>query len=142
MVMCYNRKRVLTFLEAEREIFIFKCVKHELELGICRQMRRKIGMWVSRWIKIFPRKTIQIGKTAEEIEGLSEQYFKELPNEGTDQLSGEDCEYPILEREILPEKILCPKCGHITLEGLDYCDKCGADLNAERIISRFKCVEH
>ena len=91
-------------------------------------------MWVNRWIKIFPRKTIQIGKTAEELEGLSEQYFKELSNEGTKQLSGENCEYPILEREILPEKIICPSCGRITLEGLDYCDKCGADLNAERAI--------
>ena len=91
-------------------------------------------MWVSRLIKIFPRKTIQIGKTAEELEGLSEQYFKELPNEGTEQLSEADCEYPILEREILPEKIICPDCGRITLEGLDYCDKCGADLSAERAI--------
>ena len=91
-------------------------------------------MWVSRLIKLFPRKTIHIGKTAEELEGFSEQYFKELPNEVMEQPSDEDCEYPILEREILPEKIICPKCGRITLEGLDYCDKCGTDLNAERII--------
>ena len=99
-------------------------------------------MWVSRLIKLFPRKTIHIGKTAEELEGLSEQYFKELPNGMMKQPSEGDCEYPILEREILPEKIICPDCGHITLEGLDYCDKCGADLNAERITSHFKCVEH
>lgn len=92
-------------------------------------------MWVNRLIKLFPRKTIQIGKTTEELERLSEQYFKELPNEGTEQLLEEDYEYPILEREILPEKIICPSCGRITLEGLDYCDKCGADLNTERVTS-------
>jgi hypothetical protein len=37
-------------------------------------------------------------------------------------------EFEILEREILPEKIICPDCGGITLEGLDYCDKCGGEL--------------
>lgn len=42
---------------------------------------------------------------------------------------GEDGEYEILEREILPEKIICPDCGGITLEGLDFCDKCGGELN-------------
>lgn len=89
-------------------------------------------MWVKRLIKIFPRKTIQIGKTAEELEGLSEQYFKELPNEAVEQTFGEDCEYPILEREILPEKIICPDCGRITLKGLDYCDKCGAFVLFDR----------
>lgn len=41
----------------------------------------------------------------------------------------ENGEYEILEREILPEKIICPDCGGITLEGLDYCDKCGGELN-------------
>lgn len=37
-------------------------------------------------------------------------------------------EYEILEREIMPEKIICPDCGGMTLEGLEYCDKCGGDL--------------
>ena len=40
----------------------------------------------------------------------------------------ESGEYPILEREILPERIICPDCGGITLEGLDFCDKCGGEL--------------
>lgn len=40
----------------------------------------------------------------------------------------ENGEYEILEREIFPEKIICPDCGGITLEGLDYCDKCGGEL--------------
>ena len=38
-------------------------------------------------------------------------------------------EYEIVEREILPAKIICPDCGGITLEGLDFCDKCGGELH-------------
>jgi hypothetical protein len=39
-----------------------------------------------------------------------------------------DMEYEVVEREILPAKIICPDCGGITLEGLDFCDKCGGEL--------------
>lgn len=39
-----------------------------------------------------------------------------------------NCEYEIVEREILPEKILCPDCGGYTQEGLEFCDKCGGEL--------------
>jgi hypothetical protein len=38
-------------------------------------------------------------------------------------------EYEVVEREILPAKIICPDCGGITLEGLDFCDKCGGELH-------------
>lgn len=37
-------------------------------------------------------------------------------------------EYEIVEKEILPEKMVCPDCGGITLAGLDFCDKCGGEL--------------
>lgn len=37
-------------------------------------------------------------------------------------------EYEVVEREILPAKIICPDCGGITLEGLEFCDKCGGEL--------------
>ena len=37
-------------------------------------------------------------------------------------------EYEIVELEILPEKMICPDCGGITLVGLDFCDKCGGEL--------------
>lgn len=43
-----------------------------------------------------------------------------------------DCqqeEYEVVEREILPAQIVCPDCGGITLEGLEFCDKCGGELN-------------
>lgn len=36
--------------------------------------------------------------------------------------------YEVLEREIHPAKIVCPDCGGITLEGLEFCDKCGGEL--------------
>lgn len=37
-------------------------------------------------------------------------------------------EYPVVEREIHPAKIICPDCGGVTLEGLEFCDKCGGEL--------------
>lgn len=37
-------------------------------------------------------------------------------------------EYEIVEKEILPEKMVCPDCGGITLVGLEFCDKCGGEL--------------
>ncbi len=48
----------------------------------------------------------------------------------TDSAAEEDDqeEYEIVEREILPAKIVCPDCGGITLEGLEFCDKCGGEL--------------
>lgn len=39
-----------------------------------------------------------------------------------------EIEYEIVEIEIRPEKIICPDCGGITLEGLEYCDQCGGEL--------------
>jgi hypothetical protein len=50
--------------------------------------------------------------------------------EGIDNASEEgEIEYEVVEREILPAKIICPDCGGITLEGLDFCDKCGGELH-------------
>lgn len=37
-------------------------------------------------------------------------------------------EYELVEIEIMPAKIICNDCGGITLEGLDFCDKCGGEL--------------
>lgn len=52
--------------------------------------------------------------------------------EGSDQLLSDDSDaevyYEVVEREIHPAKIICPDCGGITLEGLDFCDKCGGEL--------------
>lgn len=59
------------------------------------------------------------GKTVEE----------KIPDEiNPDSPKEMEVEYEIVEKEILPEKIICPDCGGITLEGLDFCDKCGGEL--------------
>lgn len=39
-----------------------------------------------------------------------------------------ECEYEIVEKEICPERIICPDCGGYTYEGLEFCDKCGGEL--------------
>lgn len=46
-----------------------------------------------------------------------------------DEVEDPNMEYEVVEREILPAKIICPDCGGITLEGLDFCDKCGGELS-------------
>lgn len=38
-------------------------------------------------------------------------------------------EYEIVELEIVPENIICPDCGGLTLRGLEFCDKCGGELS-------------
>jgi hypothetical protein len=43
-------------------------------------------------------------------------------------LSDKEEEFEIVEIEILPNKIICPDCGGITLEGLEFCDKCGGEI--------------
>lgn len=45
-----------------------------------------------------------------------------------DPVYEEEETYEVLEREIQPAKIICPDCGGITLEGFEYCDKCGGEL--------------
>lgn len=49
-------------------------------------------------------------------------------NQTASEDSVEPEEYEIVEKEILPEKMICPDCGGITLAGLDFCDKCGGEL--------------
>lgn len=56
----------------------------------------------------------------------SREKIKEMVHGQNDEI---DRVYEIVEREILPEKIVCPDCGGITLQGLDFCDKCGGELN-------------
>lgn len=46
------------------------------------------------------------------------------------QAEEDETVYEILEIEIMPEKIICPDCGGLTLEGLEFCDKCGGDLTS------------
>ncbi|MBQ9119461.1 MAG: hypothetical protein IJY09_05310 [Lachnospiraceae bacterium] len=93
--------------------------------------------WISRLMKRLPRKEVSPAELEpkkkqelklEKLEKLAavskEQKQPVIDEEGRD----ENGEYELLEREILPEKIICPDCGGITLEGLEFCDKCGGEL--------------
>jgi hypothetical protein len=44
------------------------------------------------------------------------------------EIFNSNCEYEIVEKDISPEKIICPDCGGYTYEGLEFCDKCGGEL--------------
>lgn len=80
-------------------------------------------------------------RSVKEIFEEEEEELMEDPSYREDNVSEEEAEvteqeeedpeheYEVVEREILPAKIICPDCGGITLEGLDFCDKCGGELH-------------
>jgi hypothetical protein len=79
-------------------------------------------------------KSIKEAFEEEEEELLEDPAFYEEAGmeeevEPSDEEEDPNIEYEIVEREILPAKIICPDCGGITLEGLDFCDKCGGELH-------------
>ena len=78
--------------------------------------------------RLLPKKQIQIGRTSKELEELPEEYFIAKDRVYVAAKRTADCEYPVLIREILPTRMQCPTCHETTLEGLSYCDKCGAAL--------------
>lgn len=66
-----------------------------------------------------------------EEEELEEEVLDQEPKDHKEtdlQDSETDTVYEVVEREIQPAKIICPDCGGITLEGLEFCDKCGGEL--------------
>lgn len=60
-----------------------------------------------------------------EVSILDDRAYKDTRNQ---EEKADIEEYEIVEIEILPEKIICPDCGGITLQGLDFCDKCAGEL--------------
>lgn len=40
----------------------------------------------------------------------------------------QETEEDYVEIEIKPAHVICPDCGGITIEGLDYCHRCGGEL--------------
>lgn len=54
--------------------------------------------------------------------------YREDKEDALEAQEDEDIQYEVVEREIHPAKIICPDCGGITLEGLEFCDKCGGEL--------------
>lgn len=82
-------------------------------------------------LRILPKKKIQIGKTSHELEGIPEEYFQTAEKTRVVAKNTQDCEYPVLERDLMPTRTVCPVCKETTLVGLDYCDKCGVKLSKE-----------
>ena len=78
-------------------------------------------------------KLVRNDKSPKEIDYMkdeSEESDLDLDSEddiSDDTLEKEE-EFEIVEMEILPNKIVCPDCGGITLEGLEFCDKCGGEI--------------
>lgn len=66
-------------------------------------------------------------KEKNQLSIVSKNFKKEQGQESQSEVAQEP-EYEIVEIEILPEKMVCPDCGGITLVGLDFCDKCGGEL--------------
>lgn len=89
---------------------------------------------MNKLLRVFPKKKIDIAeleckKTApRNIKTITVPKTAPVSNPSVSQGMTKDCEYEILEMEIMPEKIICPDCGGMTLEGLEFCDKCGGDL--------------
>lgn len=82
---------------------------------------------INKIMKKLPRKQVLPGEL-EPVRRFKEPLVKPREQQLSDEGKDENGEYPVLEREILPERIICPDCGGITLEGLDFCDKCGGEL--------------
>lgn len=54
---------------------------------------------------------------------MTEQSKKKI-----DDIFDVSLEYDIVEREVAPERIVCPDCGGVTFDGLDLCHLCGGML--------------
>ncbi len=96
---------------------------------------------INKIIRRFPKKQVNSKELDRKYEQFTMPYkgtigeapdtvIKKEPDKTSyDEEETEEEEYEVIEREILPEKIICPDCGGITLQGLEYCDKCGGELN-------------
>lgn len=76
-----------------------------------------------KWDRLLRKKKMNKVLNYKEVDFHSES----LKHQDEDKAENEG-EYEIVEIEILPAKIICPDCGGITLEGLEFCDKCGGEL--------------
>lgn len=95
---------------------------------------------MSFWNRLFHKKEAAGSLESREEEKLQEleeeldeeesgnRLFEEDKKEAASDEAEEEEEYEVVEREIHPAKIICPECGGITLEGLEFCDKCGGEL--------------
>lgn len=89
------------------------------------RVTEKISKWVGKWKK---KNSTYVENGYKEAK--QQTVYKEKVSLPDHHLKEEkELEYPIVECEIRPANIICPDCGGITIEGLDYCDKCGGEIN-------------
>ena len=83
-----------------------------------------------KWDKLLRKNKIDrnINKMKDVAEDYNTEFLSDTRNPEWDTIHKNEEEYEIVEMEILPAKIICPDCGGITLEGLEFCDKCGGEL--------------
>ena len=64
-----------------------------------------------------------------------ETYLEKIKHLNTDTLEVNviqealENEAEIVQLVIEPRKVICPDCGGITTEGLQFCDRCGGELD-------------
>lgn len=85
--------------------------------------------------KLLPKKKINISELEWEKERERKRIAAERAALGLAEPEAEEedeCdrngEYPVLERDIFPERIVCPDCGYVTFEGKERCSRCGREL--------------
>lgn len=92
--------------------------------------------FINKLRKVFPTKKVNVNELERStpvkslikpISTVHIVYNDKLLNEDKVKDKLED-ECIVVEREILPEIIACPKCSALTIEGLDYCDNCGCEI--------------
>lgn len=97
---------------------------------------------VNKLLRVFPKKQVDVQEMDRKLnsvkietvqtvkkDAINTEHMSKTTQETSQESDGMiNGEYEILEREIMPEKIICPDCGGLTLEGLEFCDKCGGDL--------------
>lgn len=83
-----------------------------------------------KWDRLLRRNKLPKGidYMGDEVEKSGTDLYSEIERPEENMAMENVEEFEIVEMEILPAKIICPDCGGITLEGLEFCDKCGGEL--------------
>lgn len=84
-----------------------------------------------KWDKLIKNNKLSKNKDYVELEDENPDtllYSEDEIPPREESVSNNEEEYEIVEIDILPAKIICPDCGGITLEGLEFCDKCGGEI--------------
>jgi hypothetical protein len=108
-------------------MFIVDFIKKKLNPNQSRVLDHAV--YISSETKVVQQNNKQETKDNKETtENKQPTDHNELVENNEPAENNETVEYEIVEKEILPEKMICPDCGGVTLVGLEFCDKCGGEL--------------